>query len=48
MWAEERALFPLGRTCTPAEAADAIYFLGAQATFCTGSLLKVDGGLTAG
>lgn len=48
MWAEERALFPLGRTCSPAEAADAIYFLGAQATFCTGSLLKVDGGLTAG
>lgn len=48
MWAQERALFPLGRTCTPAEAAGAIYFLGAQATFCTGSLLKVDGGLTAG
>ena len=48
MWAEERSLFPLGRTCTPAEAAEAIYFLAVNGTFCTGSLLKVDGGLTAG
>lgn len=48
MWAEERSLFPLGRTCTPAEAAEAIYFLAVNGIFCTGSLLKVDGGLTAG
>lgn len=48
MWAEERSLFPLGRTCKPSEVADAIYFLAVQATFCTGSLLKIDGGLTAG
>ncbi len=48
MWAEERSLFPLGRTCRPAEVADAIFFLATQATFSTGSLLKIDGGLTAG
>ena len=48
MWAEERALFPLGRTGTPDEVAEAIFFLGARASFCTGSLMKIDGGLTAG
>lgn len=48
MWAEERALFPMRRTGTPAEVAEAIFFLGAGASFCTGSLLKIDGGLTAG
>ncbi|MDE6452849.1 MAG: SDR family oxidoreductase [Muribaculaceae bacterium] len=48
MWAEERALFPLGRTGTPREVAQAIYFLAAEATFSTGALLKTDGGLTAG
>lgn len=48
MWAEERALFPLRRTGTPDEVAEAIFFLGACASFCTGSLMKIDGGLTAG
>ncbi|MDE6497963.1 MAG: SDR family oxidoreductase [Muribaculaceae bacterium] len=48
MWAEERSLFPLGRTCRPEEVAEAIYFLAVQATFSTGALLKIDGGLTAG
>lgn len=48
MWAEERSLFPLGRTCSAAEVAEAIFFLAVQATFSTGSLLKIDGGLTAG
>lgn len=48
MWQEERGLFPLGRVCRPEEVADAIFFLGTQAGFCTGSLLKIDGGLTAG
>jgi len=48
MWAEERSLFPLGRTCRPDEVAAAIFFLAAQATFSTGNLLKIDGGLTAG
>ena len=47
-WAEERALFPLGRACEPEEVARAIHFLAADATFSTGSLLKIDGGLTAG
>ena len=48
LWAEERSLFPLGRTCRPEEVAEAIFFLAVQATFSTGSLLKIDGGLTAG
>lgn len=48
MWADERKLFPVGRTGTPDEVAEAIFFLGARASFCTGSLLKIDGGLTAG
>lgn len=48
MWAEERELFPMGRTCRADEVASAIRFLIAEATFSTGSLLKIDGGLTAG
>ncbi|MDE6042653.1 MAG: SDR family oxidoreductase [Muribaculaceae bacterium] len=48
MWAEERSLFPLGRTCRPEEVAEAIFFLATQATFSTGALFKIDGGLTAG
>lgn len=48
MWADERALFPLKRVAQPDEVARAIYFMLVDATFSTGSLLKVDGGLTAG
>lgn len=48
MWAEERELFPMGRTCSADEVARAIRFLITDATFSTGSLLKIDGGLTAG
>ena len=44
---EELAKFyPLGRIGTPEEVAQAIYFLS-TATFITGAVLSVDGGLTA-
>ncbi len=44
---EELAKFyPLGRIGTPEEVAQAIYFL-ATASFITGAVLSVDGGLTA-
>ena len=44
---EELAKFyPLGRIGTPDEVAQAIYFLS-TATFITGAVLSVDGGLTA-
>lgn len=39
-------VYPLGRIGTPEEVAEAIYFL-ATATFITGAILSVDGGLTA-
>ncbi|MBQ6298328.1 MAG: SDR family oxidoreductase [Selenomonadaceae bacterium] len=43
---EELAKFyPLGRIGTPAEVAEAIYFLS-TASFITGAILSVDGGLT--
>ncbi len=43
---EELAKFyPLGRIGTPEEVAEAIYFLS-SATFITGAVLSVDGGLT--
>lgn len=43
---EELAKFyPLGRIGTPAEVAEAIYFLS-TANFITGAILSVDGGLT--
>lgn len=45
--AEEAALFPLGRMGRPEEVADLVYFLTVAATFCTGSLVSIDGGLTA-
>ena len=38
-------IYPLGRIGTPEEVAEAIYFLS-QATFITGAVLSVDGGLT--
>ena len=39
-------IYPLGRIGTPEEVAEAIYFL-TTATFITGTILSVDGGLTA-
>lgn len=39
-------IYPLGRIGTPEEVADAIYFLS-TASFITGAVLSVDGGLTA-
>lgn len=38
---------PLGRPGTPEEMADAIYFMGVQATYCNGAVLVVDGGAMA-
>lgn len=35
---------PLGRPGTQQEVADAIYFLGVDATYCNGAILSVDGG----
>lgn len=37
---------PLRRFATPAEVADAIYYLGAEAAFATGTTLELDGGTT--
>lgn len=48
-FAEEDTEFPIGRIGTPAEVAEAVYFLASDASsFTTGSLLPVDGGITAG
>jgi NAD(P)-dependent dehydrogenase (short-subunit alcohol dehydrogenase family) len=41
-----RARQPMGRLGTPDEVADAVLYL-ATATFATGTILTVDGGLTA-
>jgi len=38
---------PLGRLATPAEVAEAIYFLAVQAPYATGATLQLDGGSTA-
>ena len=38
---------PMGRAGTPQEVADAIYFLGVDATYCNGAILSVDGGSLA-
>lgn len=47
LWEEENHDFLLGRVAEPEEVADAVYFLVADATFTTGSLLPVDGGITS-
>lgn len=45
---EAAALYPVGRIGTAEEVASAIYFLASgAATFITGSILSVDGGITA-
>jgi 3-oxoacyl-[acyl-carrier protein] reductase len=38
----------LRRTAFPEEVADAVYFLAVQATYMTGSVVKMDGGLSLG
>jgi NAD(P)-dependent dehydrogenase (short-subunit alcohol dehydrogenase family) len=44
-----RAMHPIGRVGTPAEAAAAALFLaGAESSFMTGATLSIDGGYTAG
>lgn len=47
-WEEEASLFPMQRVGTPDEVAGGVYYLIEEATFTTGSLLSIDGGLTAG
>lgn len=38
----------LGRTATPEEVADAVYFLAQHATYFTGACIRMDGGYTLG
>ena len=46
---ESTASIPIGRYGEPQEYADAVAFLAsARASYITGSILRVDGGLTAG
>lgn len=48
-WEEEADLFPLKRVGEAREVAELMYFLASDAaSFCTGGLYAVDGGLTAG
>lgn len=47
-WEEEAALFPMQRVGSPEEVARGVYYLIEDATFTTGTLLSIDGGLTAG
>lgn len=47
-WAEEAAQYPLGRVGEASEVAELMYFLASDAaSFITGGLYAVDGGLTA-
>jgi 3-oxoacyl-[acyl-carrier protein] reductase len=39
---------PLHRTGNPLEVADAVYFLAVEATYLTGTILRMDGGLAMG
>ncbi len=49
LWAEEAALYPLGRVGTADEVAKLVYFLASEdSSFTTGALYAIDGGLTAG
>lgn len=38
----------LERTGSPEEVADAVYFLAVEATYCSGTILRLDGGLVPG